>query len=655
MQAENIGLAASTTQPMSKTTSLFLGKLRALLLFIGILMLGQHAFENDWAWDFSAVLILSSLFGCALLWRVRKGLISALCSVHFAIVLGISIALSTALGTFIPQNDTLQGLEDRFGESATVWLQRFFLDNLFHSFWFCGMLALLALALTFVVVRRKFWLPSQWGFLLTHGGTVAVLAGALIGNMFGTRGNLELKVGSDSSVFIDEDNLAHPLGFSVKLDAFDIEKYPIEHRLYVLGEGTGNASIIQTSSIKDSRTWKTISGTSNRYRIVEYYPDIDLQDSMAASLDGAAPSAVRIKVQDGARSFEKWLPAGINSNVAKGLQLQYLAGGDAALIAATSSPTPAKHQITINHEALEVRLGQSWTVAASGRQFKLVDFMPDYYYDFEKKCSATRGANPNNPAICIEEITAAGNGERQWIFANMPGHGRKPDQLEAVYKYIPPVPPLEQLWGVDSKTQELLFAQGGKIILRQPFKPGQPQRINIAASEENGPARDVTLECMEVLEHAVPCQVARSLSQEAKNPGVLLEIDSGEIVRKGYLVASHAESLPVDNTLRIVFQARAAQPKEYRSQVSIIEDGATIKKAAVAVNAPLQFKGYQFYQSSYRSDKKGDFSIFKVVNDPGLGAVYTGLIMVGLGVLYIYYIRPRKAAGANVRTAEVQS
>jgi hypothetical protein len=151
MQAENLSVAVTSVQPASKTTSLFLGKFRSVLLLIVFLLLIQHAIEDEWSWDFCSALALFSVIGCALLWRARRGLVSAMCSVQFAVVLAIAIALGTALGTFIPQNETIQGLEDRFGESGTAWIQRLFLDDLFHSFWFCGLLALLALSLTLEV------------------------------------------------------------------------------------------------------------------------------------------------------------------------------------------------------------------------------------------------------------------------------------------------------------------------------------------------------------------------------------------------------------------------------------------------------------------------------------------------------------------------
>jgi hypothetical protein len=480
---------------------------------------------------------------------------------------------------------------------------------------------------------------------------VALLSGALIGNMFGTRGNLELRVGTDSCSFIDEDKLAQPLGFTLKLDKFDIEKYPTEYRMYVFAEGDKRYSVIQTASIKDCREWIPVSGTETRYRVAEYYPDIQIEDTLKACNDPSAPSAVRVKVLDGKAPSEKWVMAGPPTGVVKGLQIQCIEpGGHDALAAATGSPTPEKHLITIDHNTFEVRLGQTYTAPGSGRKFTVVEFLPDFYYDFQKKGAATRSAAPNNPALGIEETTA-GKAEREWLFANMPGHGHKPEQLDAVYKYIPPVSPIEQLWAIDGKTQELIFASGGKIVLSQSLKAGQQQQVSIPASEENGNGRIVTIELQETLDHAVMSKVARTLSQEPKNPGVLVEVKRGDSVRQAYLVPD-ADSAPIEDGLSLAFKARSEQPKAYKSYVSVVNDEGAATQSTIAVNAPLKYNGYTFYQSGYRSDKKGDCSSFRVVNDPGLGAVYAGLIMVAIGVIYTYYVRPRQTAGGNSRLKE---
>jgi len=53
-------------------------------------------------------------------------------------------------------------------------------------------------------------------------------------------------------------------------------------------------------------------------------------------------------------------------------------------------------------------------------------------------------------------------------------------------------------------------------------------------------------------------------------------------------------------------------PKEYKSKLTVIEDGEIVRQKDITVNDPLKYKGITFYQSSYQGFR--DF-IFKI-NDP---------------------------------------
>jgi cytochrome c biogenesis protein ResB len=71
--------------------------------------------------------------------------------------------------------------------------------------------------------------------------------------------------------------------------------------------------------------------------------------------------------------------------------------------------------------------------------------------------------------------------------------------------------------------------------------------------------------------------------------------------------------------------------------------GEVVKEATIAVNAPLSYGGYEFYQSDWRASDL-DYSGLKIVRDPGLGLVYAGMIMLSAGVIFVFYIRPRIVA-----------
>jgi len=102
----------------------------------------------------------------------------------------------------------------------------------------------------------------------------------------------------------------------------------------------------------------------------------------------------------------------------------------------------------------------------------------------------------------------------------------------------------------------------------------------------------------------------------------------------------------LDDECALVFEKKAGEPRAYRSKVSVLDGGKVTKEATIAVNAPLSYGGYDFYQSDWRSEDLS-YSGIKVVRDPGLGLVYAGMIMLSAGVLFVFYIRPR------VRTAGI--
>ncbi len=77
---------------------------------------------------------------------------------------------------------------------------------------------------------------------------------------------------------------------------------------------------------------------------------------------------------------------------------------------------------------------------------------------------------------------------------------------------------------------------------------------------------------------------------------------------------------------------------DYISDLQIIKDGKIVVDKSIEVNKPLHFGGYHFYQHSYDSEA-GRYSVLKVVSDTGLNAVYTGYILLCIGVFWHFWLR----------------
>jgi len=63
----------------------------------------------------------------------------------------------------------------------------------------------------------------------------------------------------------------------------------------------------------------------------------------------------------------------------------------------------------------------------------------------------------------------------------------------------------------------------------------------------------------------------------------------------------------------------------------------------IEVNRPLKISGWNIYQLSYDETKGrwSDVSVFELVRDPWLPAVYAGIIMMVLGAVYLFVNAPK--------------
>lgn len=79
--------------------------------------------------------------------------------------------------------------------------------------------------------------------------------------------------------------------------------------------------------------------------------------------------------------------------------------------------------------------------------------------------------------------------------------------------------------------------------------------------------------------------------------------------------------------------------KAFKSTVEIIENGAGVSTRTIAVNSPLSWHGYTFYQSSYNPDDLA-WSALQVVRDPGVPIVYAGFILIMAGLTLVFCVGP---------------
>jgi hypothetical protein len=87
----------------------------------------------------------------------------------------------------------------------------------------------------------------------------------------------------------------------------------------------------------------------------------------------------------------------------------------------------------------------------------------------------------------------------------------------------------------------------------------------------------------------------------------------------------------------------------YESTVRVEDPEQGTFETLISMNHPLHHRGYIFFQSSF-VEGRPMMSIFSVARAPGLPLVYLGTTLIGVGIIWMFYVKPylakRQAAAA---------
>lgn len=108
-------------------------------------------------------------------------------------------------------------VEHRFGSAVAY-------AHIYHSLAFRLLWAALAVAGTWLIVRKRLW--RHPAALLLHAAFLVILAGALTTSLTSTSGMLHLRKGETTRTFFDDRREVHTLPFEVTLTDFRVQYYP---------------------------------------------------------------------------------------------------------------------------------------------------------------------------------------------------------------------------------------------------------------------------------------------------------------------------------------------------------------------------------------------------------------------------------------------
>ena len=152
-------------------------------------------------------------------------LLALLGSIRFARGLLIAIGSVALVGSLVPQQEPPATYLARFGQSGAWWLTRLGLTDLYHSWYFIGLLVLLGVSLVVCSIRRLAANLKTVGSIVTHMSFVLILVGGAIKHLAGLEGVVELREGDQTNQLKVTETRTSVLPFTVLLEDFSLERY----------------------------------------------------------------------------------------------------------------------------------------------------------------------------------------------------------------------------------------------------------------------------------------------------------------------------------------------------------------------------------------------------------------------------------------------
>lgn len=234
-------------------------------------------------------------------------------SIKLAIWLLSIIAVISLIGTFIPQNQEQAFYINKYGQNGSDILVKTGLSNIYACWWFIFCIILFSLNLLVCLINRFSLKKRMMGTVISHLSILIILAGALIGMLFGEKGMINIIEGDTADSFIFRDKTIN-LGFSIRLNDFIYSEHtdPKEKLLiYHLenkntcnmkdhAEKCATSNLIATIPV-DTGIESAIADTGYKVKVLRYIPDfvMDTASKQVASRSNQANNpALELELKD---------------------------------------------------------------------------------------------------------------------------------------------------------------------------------------------------------------------------------------------------------------------------------------------------------------------------------------------------------------------
>ncbi|MFQ5964458.1 MAG: cytochrome c biogenesis protein ResB [Candidatus Scalinduaceae bacterium] len=575
-----------------------------------------------------------------------------LCSVKLAVIIIIILAVACIAGTLILQQRSAEEYIAKYGEGLTKFFTVVQLTDIFHSYWFAFLLILLCVNLTSCTIRRWRNTVLQIGFLVTHISIILTLIGCLIDFQLGENGGVNVYEGEYVDYYLKRDYEKVPLDFQVYCDDFIIERHPPKYRL--------------VSYVKDKDRQKTIPvkmgkrikipGSYYAVTVKDYYPDAEyLREPINISKEPENP-AIYVQLFGSQHiAAEGWLLArGRNwyNDSERDLKIEYLwADNDEdyeRLLKTTKKSKKAELSIILEEKNIlkkvPIEVGKGIAIDGTDYQIEIKEFTLDY----ANRSKPLKEQAPNNPGVRVEIIGPQGIDSR-WSFTKYPDYWDKAHQTK--YKDVKLICYVPDDFSLASNRLRIVQNKNGK----QAFSYIKDENVISITDWEINKVYDIdeTDLQLKIIKYFPSYSVRKEVVRKSDNheghahppgehvgtPAIFVEIDGPRGKVGEWILSQNPPVWYTDNNFALLYERSGMAVKDYKSKLRVLEDGKTVLSKTIEVNDPLKYKGYVFYQSSY--DPEGErYTGLQVTRNPGLSVVYSGFILLCVGVVFIFYVKP---------------
>ncbi len=565
-----------------------------------------------------------------------------LCSVKLAVIIIIILAVSCILGTVILQQLTPEEYVARYGEGLTKFFTIVQFTDVFHSYWFAFLLLLLCVNLGSCTIKRWRNTVLQIGFLLTHISIILIMIGCFIDLQLGEKGGVNVYEGKSVNYYLRRgDYKKIPLDFEVHLDDFIIEKHPPKFRLisYVKDKDSQVPLTVKVGkkyTIKDSNYSVTIK---------DFYPDAEYtQKPINISNDPVNPAIYVQMFGSNDITAEGWLFAkGLNwyNDSERNMRVEYFWVNSDAEFEKLTKTIGKGNQPTLGldledqdiHKKVPIEVGSVFEVEGTEYKIEIKEFTLDY----TNRTKPLKDQAFSNPAVRVE-ISGPQGVDSRWSFSKYPDYWDKAHQTK--YKDVRVTCNVPDDFTLASNRVRIVqHKEGSKVIAYiEGDKVTKIVNWEVGKKCEIGGTGFQLRIAKFFPSYSVQNEVTKK-SDTMNKPALRVEIAGPRGKVDDWILGQTPAKWYPDNNFALLYEKFGMEIKDFKSKLRVIDNGNTVLSKTIEVNDPLKYNGYVFYQSSY-DPEGGLYSGLQVTKNPGIVVVYSGFIILCVGVVFIFYLKP---------------